>query len=334
MAMGGGVHKSANEIKKEIEALEAILQVLKGSDKESVEREIKQLKLALEGMGNDAQNQKFYIDFLNKKKGFKKDRIYFNSREEAKDWAYKNLERFDPDMIKTKMAMGGGVHKSANEIKKEIEALEAILEVLKGSDKESVEREIKQLKLALEGMGNDAQNGDNIKSWYISKYPSDDLGEELNPNAEFSELAENLANIYTYLGVADSVVRERVFERYSEIFNKPYEYIYDKWVKAEGEADGDFDLRVKFFIENLPKGLGEKDLLKFELYEPSLVNFKVGDKEISGFLFKMISKSEYPVNRATPKLKRSGIVVERVGEKGNRIIAVPLNVFNKLTEKR
>jgi len=111
MAMGGGVHKSANEIKKEIESLEAILEVLKGSDKESVEREIKQLKLALEAMGNDAQNQKFYIDFLNKKKGFKKDRIYFNSREEAKDWAYKNLERFDPDMIKTKMAMGGKVSK-------------------------------------------------------------------------------------------------------------------------------------------------------------------------------------------------------------------------------
>jgi len=54
-------------------------------------------------------SQKVYIDFLNKKKGFKQDRIYFNSYEEAKDWAIKNFERFDPDMIKTKYAKGGGV---------------------------------------------------------------------------------------------------------------------------------------------------------------------------------------------------------------------------------
>jgi len=54
-------------------------------------------------------SQKFYIDFLNKKKGFKQDRIYFNSYEEAKDWAIKNFDRFDPDVIRIQMAKGGEI---------------------------------------------------------------------------------------------------------------------------------------------------------------------------------------------------------------------------------
>lgn len=44
--------------------------------------------------------EKVYIDFLNKKKGFKQDRIKFNSYEDAVKWARKNFDKFDPDMIK------------------------------------------------------------------------------------------------------------------------------------------------------------------------------------------------------------------------------------------
>jgi hypothetical protein len=43
---------------------------------------------------------KVYIDFLNKKKGFKQDRIKFNSYEDAVKWARKNFDKFSPDMIK------------------------------------------------------------------------------------------------------------------------------------------------------------------------------------------------------------------------------------------
>jgi hypothetical protein len=43
---------------------------------------------------------KVYIDFLNKKKGFKQDRIRFNSYEDAVKWAKKNFDKFDRDMIK------------------------------------------------------------------------------------------------------------------------------------------------------------------------------------------------------------------------------------------
>ena len=40
-----------------------------------------------------------YIDFLNKNKGFKQDRIYFDSYELAMEWMKENFERIDPDFI-------------------------------------------------------------------------------------------------------------------------------------------------------------------------------------------------------------------------------------------
>lgn len=64
-------------------------------------------------------DEEFYIEFLNKKKGFKKDKVYFSSYEEAIDWGRKNLETFSPDMIKIKMfekAEGGKIQQVEMEI--------------------------------------------------------------------------------------------------------------------------------------------------------------------------------------------------------------------------
>jgi hypothetical protein len=43
--------------------------------------------------------QTIYIDYLNKDKNFKVDRIYFESLEGAEIWALNNLENFNPDII-------------------------------------------------------------------------------------------------------------------------------------------------------------------------------------------------------------------------------------------
>lgn len=40
-----------------------------------------------------------YIDFLNCKKGFREDRIFFETYEQAVKWAKDNFERFDYDFI-------------------------------------------------------------------------------------------------------------------------------------------------------------------------------------------------------------------------------------------
>lgn len=43
---------------------------------------------------------KVYIEYLNKDKNFRKDRIDFENYEDAVIWAKENFDRFDPDMIK------------------------------------------------------------------------------------------------------------------------------------------------------------------------------------------------------------------------------------------
>lgn len=53
-----------------------------------------------DGVKESVNEEKVYIDYLNKQKGFKQDRIKFNSYEEAVKWARKNFEKFNPDMIK------------------------------------------------------------------------------------------------------------------------------------------------------------------------------------------------------------------------------------------
>jgi hypothetical protein len=71
--------------------------------------------------------EKVYIDFLNKAKGFKQDRIKFNSYEDAVKWARKNFDKFSPDMIKYESVVneGRGIKSIQNDLNKTIAALES-----------------------------------------------------------------------------------------------------------------------------------------------------------------------------------------------------------------
>ena len=75
-------------------------------------------------VSESVNEEKVYIDFLNKAKGFKQDRIKFNSYEEAVKWARQNFDKFSPDMIK---------YESVNEgtTKKDIEKLTSYKDLFK-----------------------------------------------------------------------------------------------------------------------------------------------------------------------------------------------------------
>lgn len=90
-----------------------------------------------------------------------------------------------------------------------------------------------------------------IKNWYTKTYPSDDLGEELNDNITFYDLYVLMYQgneVYSILGVSDSIVRERVFEKLSEILHVDYEYIYNIWLRsdkyAKGGGVGEYDIEI------------------------------------------------------------------------------------------
>ena len=69
-----------------------------------------------------------------------------------------------------------------------------------------------------------------IKDWYTKEYPTDELGQLLNPLTTFEEIYEELPLAYELLGVSDSLVRERVFNKLDEIMQVSYDVIYNKWL--------------------------------------------------------------------------------------------------------
>jgi hypothetical protein len=73
----------------------------------------------------------------------------------------------------------------------------------------------------------------NIREYYVEAFPTDELGDEINPSATFEVLIDvlnNYGDVYQYIGVSDSIVRERCFEKLSELTNTEYDVIYDLWL--------------------------------------------------------------------------------------------------------
>lgn len=74
-----------------------------------------------------------------------------------------------------------------------------------------------------------------IREWYMSNYPTDELGKDIQHEVTFYDLFEcmdNYKDVYELLGVDDSIVRERVFSKLAEIMEVSYDYIYDQWMIA------------------------------------------------------------------------------------------------------
>lgn len=74
----------------------------------------------------------------------------------------------------------------------------------------------------------------NIRNYYVNEFPSDELGVEINKEANFESLWLAIRGdmVYEYIGVSDSVIRERLFEKFSELTGHTYDYIYQEWLNA------------------------------------------------------------------------------------------------------
>lgn len=75
----------------------------------------------------------------------------------------------------------------------------------------------------------------NIKKWYLETYPNDELGIYLNDNITFKDLFETLDNykcVYSFLGVSDSIIRERCFKELAKIMKVDYDYIHEQWLRS------------------------------------------------------------------------------------------------------
>ena len=74
-----------------------------------------------------------------------------------------------------------------------------------------------------------------IKTWYAQAYPTDDVGLTLDPDVTFADLYHALQAgtcVYATLGgIADSIVRERVFAALADFLDVDSNHIYNLWSK-------------------------------------------------------------------------------------------------------
>jgi hypothetical protein len=73
-----------------------------------------------------------------------------------------------------------------------------------------------------------------IKQFYLENYPTDDMGNDIKDDATFVGFVTELfgdGDVYKYIGVSDSLVRERLFEELAKQLNKPYDFVYELWLK-------------------------------------------------------------------------------------------------------
>ena len=142
----------------------------------------------------------------------------------------------------------------------------------------------------------------SVKEWYLNSFDVDNLGSEISEDVTFGDVMRCLEehnDFYDCIGVGDSVIRERVFEKLAEILNVEPLTVYYQWLKddydwfADVEEDSvaeepieeeavdnedpeidpelkedfdsleDEDTDMKVEVENLPKELAEHTMRYF-----------------------------------------------------------------------
>lgn len=79
----------------------------------------------------------------------------------------------------------------------------------------------------------DPAGPDSVRDWYMTAYPGDDLGAKIDPRLTFDDALNAVPSgggFYDALGVGDSIVRERVFQKLADLNHIEYATIHDAWV--------------------------------------------------------------------------------------------------------
>jgi len=77
---------------------------------------------------------------------------------------------------------------------------------------------------------------ENIREYYLNNYPKDELGYEIKKDITFLGLRNILYgnfDVYEYIGVLDSLIRERLFEKLANDIGQDYEFIYNLWLSKQ-----------------------------------------------------------------------------------------------------
>lgn len=70
----------------------------------------------------------------------------------------------------------------------------------------------------------------SIKEWYTAAYPTDNLGADITGTFGHAMQCILFGDFYAYVSVKDSLVRERIFRKLSEMLGVDYKEIYNLWI--------------------------------------------------------------------------------------------------------
>lgn len=75
----------------------------------------------------------------------------------------------------------------------------------------------------------------HIRAWYMKQFPGDDLSADIRPGITFKSLLKALRQgyggmIYDFIGVGDSIIRERLFQHLADLLHVDYDEIYNLWL--------------------------------------------------------------------------------------------------------
>lgn len=90
----------------------------------------------------------------------------------------------------------------------------------------------------------DDEINSSVKEWYKKEYPDDDYAEHMKDRITFYDLIgaiNSYKDFYKFIfegDYADSIVRERIFVKLSDLFDIDYDDIYHKWLRSvDRESD-------------------------------------------------------------------------------------------------
>ena len=72
-----------------------------------------------------------------------------------------------------------------------------------------------------------------IKQFYLETYPTDTMGNDIKNDTTFLGLVTELSggkDVYDYLDVYDSLIRERLFTELAKQLKTTYDEIYHLWL--------------------------------------------------------------------------------------------------------
>lgn len=149
-----------------------------------------------------------------------------------------------------------------------------------------LEIDIAKDRMADGGVVNTRELNKKIKDWYTKTYPTDEEGKEINDKITFKGFYGYLwqgYDVYDVLEVTDSLIRERVFEKLSEILGVDYDVVYKKWLQSVEYSKGGYMEHRGTITDDSLESILKSDFPKsnYQLHHDNISGHKIyGQKDV------------------------------------------------------